>query len=396
MKKIKEQMPYREAFGKNEKRAVMEVIKYYSKQKKDPPYNGLFQKKFCKDFEEYMGGKGFCCAVSSGTSATYVALASLNLPKGSEIIISPVTDSGPLNCIILQGYIPVIADSRKESYNMNLNQIVKKITKKTSAIMAIHSAGEPLEIKEICIEAKKRNVKVIEDCSQAPGARYKGKKVGSFGDVAAFSTVYKKTLQFGGSGGLIYTKSKTLYQSILAHSDRGKELWKNYSHYNDIRKQLFPALNFNINEFSCAIGSASLKRLDQSIKKRNNFLKKLVKALSFSKVCSPYPFNDKFSPFYFPIFVNKRLIKYTKNEFARVLLSKGVNLIPEYGQIVSSWKWARPYMTKNHSTPNAISIRDSSFNLFLNEKYGEIELRKITNTILQVEKKFLKNKYKKN
>lgn len=100
---MKPKIPPRQAFGKKEIKALLNVIKYYSKKKIDPGYNGKFEKKLCKLFAEMMNG-GYADAVSSGTSATYVALNSLGLKKNSEILISPVTDSGPLNSIILSNF----------------------------------------------------------------------------------------------------------------------------------------------------------------------------------------------------------------------------------------------------------------------------------------------------
>ena len=95
-------MPARMAFGEMEKRAVLDVMDFYQRRGEDPPYQGVFEQRLCDSFSKFMGG-GYADAVSSGTAACFVALAALDLPKGSEVLISPVTDSGPLNSIILLG-----------------------------------------------------------------------------------------------------------------------------------------------------------------------------------------------------------------------------------------------------------------------------------------------------
>ena len=110
-------MPQREAFGDLEVSKLNEVVKYYRDLKIDPPYSGKFEEKFCKEFVKYMGGNGYADAVTSGTAAIYTSLRALNLPRKSEVLITAVTDCGPLNCIIIQGLTPKIVDTAKNSYN---------------------------------------------------------------------------------------------------------------------------------------------------------------------------------------------------------------------------------------------------------------------------------------
>ena len=124
-------MPFREAFGDDEERAVIEAIRYYRANNIDPPYNGRFQKELCDSFCNYMGG-GYTEAVSSGTSACFIALASLKLPSGSEVLISPVTDSGPLHAIEMLGLKPILMDSKKRSYNIDCRSVEAKINSNTS------------------------------------------------------------------------------------------------------------------------------------------------------------------------------------------------------------------------------------------------------------------------
>lgn len=217
---MKPKIPPRQAFGKKEIKALLNVIKYYSKKKIDPGYNGKFEKKLCKLFAEMMNG-GYADAVSSGTSATYVALNSLGLKKNSEILISPVTDSGPLNSIILSNFKARLMDSEKKSYNVSLNQLKKRITKNTKAVILMHIAGQASQVGKIKKYLKKKQIFLIEDCSQAPFAKCdfckvqclscKKKYVGEFGDISLFSTMFSKTISSCGSAGLVFTKKKKLF-----------------------------------------------------------------------------------------------------------------------------------------------------------------------------------------
>lgn len=390
-----EPMPLRRAFGKDEVSCLKSAIEYYTSKRQDPPYQGHFEKKFCDAFCAFMGG-GFADAVATGTAAVFVALAALGLPKNSEVIISPVTDSGPLNCIIMQGLIPVVADSAPNSYNIGPEQFLKRITPRTSALLAVHCAGEPLEIDIIVKEARKRGIRVLEDCSQAPGALCKDKRVGSFGDIAAFSTMYRKTLTAGASGGIVYTKDARMHRRALGYADRGKQAWRSDIDLRNPTHALFPALNFNTDELSCAIGIASLKRLQNAIDNRVAFLSNLVELInSESMACRPYAFHNGFSPFFFPVFVDARKLNCSKINFAEALAAEGIGLGAHYGGVISSWGWARRYLSDSFIARNALSTRDRSFNLYVNERYGNKEALDVIKAILKVEKYFLKKKYEK-
>jgi len=382
-------MPARLSYGKDEIKAIDDVVKYYQSRDEDPGYQGYFEEKFCIEFSSFMGG-GYTDAVATGTASIFVALQALQLPKGSDVLISPVTDSGPLNCIILLGLNPVVVDSAKDSYNIDLKQFKKRITPNTSALLLVHTGGEPVEETKLIVdEANENNIKVLEDCSQATGALIDGEKIGSFGQIAAFSTMYRKNLIAGSSGGLVFTKDKELYHLALAYADRGKQIWRTDLNQNDPSSALFPALNMNTDEISCAIGSASLKRLQETIDNRVEFLNYFIPLLEKkSNICTPYKFSDDFSPFFFPIFVDITKLNCSKVEFAKLLNQNGVSNNIHYGCVISEWVWAKEYYKDNYETKNAIEVKNNSFNLFLNEKYTKKEADYIVDTIVKLEGKY--------
>ncbi|MEA1956693.1 MAG: DegT/DnrJ/EryC1/StrS family aminotransferase, partial [Campylobacterota bacterium] len=384
-------MPNRFSYGEDEVKAISDVIEYYKAKDEDPGYQGYFEEKFCEEFSEFMGA-GYTDAVATGTASIFVALQALQLPKGSDVLISPVTDSGPLNCIILLGLNPIVVDSAKGSYNIDLAEFKKRVTPNTSALLLVHTGGEPVaDTKLIVQEAHSRNIKVLEDCSQATGALIDSKKIGTFGDIAAFSTMYRKNLIAGSSGGLVFTKNKDLYHLALAYADRGKQTWRTDLNQNDPSSALFPALNMNTDEISCAIGSASLKRLQDTIDKRVEFLEYFIPLLKEnSKICTPYNFNKDFSPFFFPIFVDISKLNCSKIEFAQALTKEGVGNNNHYGCVISQWEWAKEYYKDDFKAKNAVEVKDNSFNLFLNEKYTKEDAELIVEMICEIEKRYLK------
>jgi len=384
-------MPIRYAYGEKEENELKKMIKYYKSNGEDPKYSGLWEEKFCTAFSKFMGG-GYADAVATGTGAIYVAMKSLEIRPKSEVIVSPVTDSGALSCITEQGHTPVLVDSAKDSYNTNLEEIKKRVTNKTSLLQITHAAGEPVNIDVIIKFAKSNNIKVLEDCSQSIGAQISGKYVGSFGDIAAFSTMYRKNLAANSSSGLVFTnKNKQLYKKILAYADRGKILWDKKLDLRDPKYALFPALNWNTDEFSCAIGLASLRRLKETNRKRNKFLSLLVNLIkSESKICKPYNYHSGFSPFYFPVFVDTKKITCTKIDFARAVAAEGIGLGEYYGCLVDTWPWARKYMKDDFKAKNANKAVNKAFHLYLNENYTNKEAEDIINAIKKVENYFIK------
>lgn len=389
-------MPSREAFGELEVKKLNEVIEYYRNLKVDPPYSGKFEEIFCNEFVEYMGGDGYADAVTSGTAAIYTSLQALNLPKKSEVLITAVTDCGPLNCIIQLGLTPKIVDTAKNSYNSCVGNFLNSISDKTKCVIATHAAGESVHnIDKLYQILKEKNIYLIEDCSQSPGAKWNGKPVGIFSDISAFSTMYRKTLHSGGNGGLVYTKSEELYKMLLASADKGKQVWRKDIDLRNPNFAIMPALNFTTNDLSCAIASASLKRLDETIEQRYKWTKKFSDRLSETKSCYPYRFNNSFSVFFFPVFVKTELISCDKKVFAEALLAEGIGLQPHYGCVISDWKWSKDYMESFDIAKNATDIRDKSFNLFVNEKYSDTEIDDIIGAIQKVEKHYLKKDYEK-
>jgi perosamine synthetase len=384
-------MPARKAFGPDEIAAVNEAITYYNESESDPPYQGKFEQSFCEAYVELMGG-GYADAVATGTGSVFVALEALQLPRGSEVIISPFCDAGPFNCILYLGCVPVVADAAPDSYNAGVEQFVDKITEKTNAIIAVHSAGDPLEIDRLVEEMHQKGIKVLEDCSQSPGALFKEQRVGTFGDISATSTMYRKTLTAGASGGIVFTKDIDLYHRALACADRGKPIWKSDYDFRSPGGHLFPALNWNTDELSCAIGLSSIRRLDAAIQKRMRFVRQLERELSeTSTVCKAYSLPKGASPFFLPIWVEPPKLDCNKLSFAKAVQAEGIDLNPDYNFLISDWHWAAAYVPNGINTPNAKKTRDRSFNLFLNEKYGTQEVLDIITAIKKVEKVYCKN-----
>jgi dTDP-4-amino-4,6-dideoxygalactose transaminase len=275
------------------------------------------------------------------------------------------------------------------SYNVGPEQILERIRDKTKAIVVVHAAGKAVPIEDIAKIAQERGIALVEDCSQAHGATYNGRKVGSFGDVSAFSTMYRKGHATGASGGVVFTKKEDLYYLLRAYADRGKPSWKNDFDEKDPTTFLFPALNLHSDELSCAIGIETLRKLPGTNVARIDFLRKLGQEIKASvHSCDPYPVCEEDAPFFYPIFVKTNELSCTKIEYANALKAEGIPLNPHYKYVVGEWPWVRPYLSDDFVCKNALDCRDRSFNLLINERYGDNEINNIVTAIQKVERFF--------
>lgn len=377
-------MPPRFALGPSEEAMIAECLDYYRSRQLDPGYQGHFEERYCRAFEAYLGG-GHADAVATGTAALYIAVAALALPKGSEVLVSPITDPGTLSAIVLNGLVPKLMDSMPGKYCIGPEQLIERVGPLVKAAIVVHSAGQAAPIDAIVEAAHGCDIKVIEDCSQAHGATWNGRKVGTFGDIAAFSTMYRKAHITGASGGVVYARDEDLFHLALAHADRGKPRWRADFDDRDPSGYLFPALNLHTDEISCAIGLASLARVPESIVARLAFVRSIEEGFSASRICKPYPATDGDSPFIYPVVVDQKRLRCDKTAFAKAILAEGIGLNPHYKYLVRDWEWLRPYLADGFETANARAVRDATFCLYLNEKYGAVEVRDISAAIEKVE-----------
>lgn len=372
--------------GDDEVELLLEAVEYYRNSGMDPCYQGVYEERYCSDFAQYMGG-GHADAVATGTAAVFVALAALNLPPGSHVLVSPITDPGTLSAIILNGLRPKLMDSAPGSFNVDANEVESRIDSNTSAVLAVHNFGRAVEMPEVMNVARTAGIPVLEDCSQSHGARVAGQPVGSFGEIAAFSTMYRKIHMTGASGGLVFSRNLDLYRRATAHADRGKPRWQDDFDDRDPRGYLFPALNLHTDELSCAIGIASLARLDNTIARRQRFVRGIrAGLLQNCDVFRSWLTGEDDAPFVAPIVGAPSLDRDAKIAVAVHLRDGGVDLNPHYQYLVEDWKWVRDYLTDDFEAVNARRMLDRSFFLYLNENYGPDQVDFVVQTIMAAER----------
>jgi perosamine synthetase len=384
-----EPFPQRGNIGPEEKAAIVALLDRAIATGVAPGYNGDEETGYCADFAAFMGG-GYVDAVNSGTAALYVALKALKLPPFSEVIVAAVTDPGGMMPIPLLNLIPVVADTAPGSYNSGPAQIEPLISPLTSAIVVAHIAGEPADMEGIVALAQRYGLPVVEDCAQAHGATLNGRLVGSFGDVAVFSTMSGKHHCSGSQGGLVYTTREALYQEIRRNSDRGKPFFLPPGATNSVA-----ALNLNLNDMAGAIGRVQLGKLPAALARRRWLVAQLREGMEGLRTLALPPLLPGAEAVYWFLRVRFHAGQATcdKASFAQALIAEGLPVTPSYHAALphtQSWFQARhvfgrpgyPWSSPDYrwdpdrtfACPNAHAAMEDHFHIQLHENWGVQEL----------------------
>ena len=248
--------------GEEEKKELLEVIESGYLFRYGDDDNPKFKQKvfqFEKELSSYIGVK-HCVATTSGTAALMCSLAALDIGPGDEVIVPGYTFIASISSIILSRAIPVLAEI-DESLTLDPEDVRKKITDKTKAIVAVHMLGNPCNMDGILKIAKEHNLYVIEDACQATGGSYKGKKLGSMGDIAAYSLNYFKTITTG-DGGAVVTNDDDLYERAFGFHDHGHKPMRAGV---EIGNRSIIGMNFRMSELSGAVALAQTRKLDKIV-----------------------------------------------------------------------------------------------------------------------------------
>ncbi len=256
-------------FEDDEIQAVVDVLKSGQINQ----WTGNEVNAFEKEFAHYIGSE-YAIALANGSLALDIALLAFNIEKGDEVIVTPRTFMASVSCVALRGAIPVFVEVDPVSQNITLEGIARAVNSKTKAVIAVNLAGWPCELDKIKLFCEQKGLVLIEDCAQAHGAEYKGKKAGSFGDCSVFSFCQDKIMTTGGEGGMLLTNNRKIWEKAWSYKDHGKNYTRVFS------KKHAPGFRWLINSFGtncrmtemqAAMGRIQLRKLDGQVEKRRQF-----------------------------------------------------------------------------------------------------------------------------
>ncbi len=275
-------------YSQEESQAVSQVLS----SNKVNYWTGDEGRKFESEFAKWTGCDK-SIAVTNGTLALDLSLKALNVGRGDEVVVTSGSFMASASCIVNAGAKPIFADVDPVSQNITAGTIKAVLTPNTKAIICVHLAGWPCDMDPVMTLAKEHNLYVIEDCAQAHGAKYKGKSVGSFGDIGAWSFCQDKIMTTGGEGGMVTTNDEILWKKMWSYKDHGKS-WD--AVYNKKHPPGFRWLhesfgtNYRLTEMQSAIGRIQLTKMPEWTIIRQSNAKVLDEILSpFSAIRTTIP-----------------------------------------------------------------------------------------------------------
>ena len=343
-------------------------------------------------------GTNYAVTCASGTGALHGVLTALDFSPGSEIIMTSVADIGIVLPVIYENLIPVFADLDKETYNIDPNSVEEKITNKTKAVIAVHLAGSPSDLNQLKIICDKMGLVLIEDFSQAHGAEYKEKKVGSIGLISYGSFQQSKQIT-SGEGGVIVTNDKSLADRALIGVDKG---WERQRPLEE-RMYKFLAPNVRFNAVQAAVLLPQISTLDDIVERKRHIAQLLYKNLMpVSDHIKPQKVlkDAKHSYYSFPLYVlsnqeyRDSLLNVLNSKFNLYCAFGYANPLPLYlcvNALINPKKYGKGFKySKNEypkgTCPNAEDLLKRSFLIPFNENFSDDEILDISDRIISAVK----------
>ncbi len=335
-------------------------------------WTGKVGMEFEKKWADWNGVR-FAISTTNGTSALHTALGGLGIGPGDEVITTPYSFIASSFCVVQAGAIPVFADVKREDHCIDPEDIKKKITPRTRAIIPVHLYGNVCDMDEIMEIAKAHNFYVIEDSAEAHGATYKGKKVGCIGDVGAFSFCQNKTFTTGGEGGMVTTNNEEVAWRCRSFRDHGYDVERRISLLElegalpYIHKMV--GFNYRMTEMQSAIGVKEMERLDSwNLPRRRRNGEMLIPELKDLPQIQYLPVHDqeKVNGFYvFPVVLNLERLTCDKKTFLDAIVAEGVPAWREfwpqsykeraYQEHNGFGRFKFPFCSKEYTTPESVA-----------------------------------------
>ncbi len=324
---------------------------------------------FENNFKKFVKAK-YCVSLANGTDALEIAISSLNLKKNSEVIVPVNTWISTAEAIVSNGLIPIFCDVNLSDYSICVNDLKKKITSKTKAIIIVHLYGIPSNISEVKKLSVKNNIKIIEDCAQAHGTKFLNKHVGTFGNVGTFSFFPGKNLGGFGDGGAIVTNSSQIYKYALRARNHGAI--NKYDHK-------FSGRNSRLDTINAAVLNIKLKNYKKVIKIRNKIANVYFKKLKNLGDIELFDLSKKNTHSFHQFVIRTKY----RNTLARNLKKNGIQTMVHYPYMLNELKFFG-----KHKIYKAKDLGEKILSLPISEEHSLKEINYVINKI----KLFYKNK----
>ncbi len=343
--------------------------------------------KFEKMFADYKGVP-YAAALYSCTAGLHLSCLALDLKPGDEIITTAMTFAATINAIIHSGATPVLADIDPVTWNIDPEEIEKKITPKTRAIIPVHFAGRPCDMDSIMDIAQRHNLFVIEDCAHAIETEYKGRKAGTFGDFGVFSFYATKNIVTG-EGGMVISKDENKINRIkmLGLHGMSRDAWKRFS--DEGYKHYFvkeAGFKYNMMDLQAALGIHQLPRVDKYHKRREEIWNRYMEAFSDLPIGLPAPVEEETRHAFhlFTITINKEKNGISRDEFLEEMTNYNIGVGVHYLAIPEHSFYKRRFGWKPEDYPEATKFGRETVSLPLSPKLTDNDVEYIIDTVKKI------------
>jgi dTDP-4-amino-4,6-dideoxygalactose transaminase len=376
---------HRPAIGEEEIRSVVETLR------SGWLTTGFKVKRFEEDFAGYIGAK-HAVAVNSGTAALHLALDAIGIEEGDEVIIPTMTFAATAEVVLYFKAKPVLVDCQNDTFNLDPTRIEAAITPKTKAIIPVHMAGQPCDMDEILSIARKYDLRVIEDAAHSLPAGYRGRTIGTIGDITCFSFYATKTITTG-EGGMATTGNSEWAKRMRIMSLHGisHDAWKRYtkegSWYYEI---LSPGFKYNLTDIAAAIGIEQLKKCDEFRRARQNIARIYEKAFAeLEEVQVPVCRKDIQHAWHlFVIQLNFERFKINRAQFIEALQEKQMGTSVHFIPLHLHPYYRDKFGYKPEDFPNASSAFERIVSLPIYPGLSEADVEKIAGAVRDIAQQY--------
>ena len=344
-------------------------------------------KSFENEIASYVGAK-HAIALSSCTAGLHLALVAAGIGKGDEVVTSPLTFPSTVNSILQVGAIPILADIRPDTYNIDPKKIEPLISASTKAIIPVFYGGQPCDMDDIAGIAKQHDLLVIEDAATGIGSKYKGRYAGGFEERVTVFSFYANKVMTTGEGGMLLTDMDELAAKarILSLHGMSRNAWKRYSAagswYFEIDE---PGFKYNMTDIQAALGLCQLKRLEWFIERREAICEKYDKAFSrMDEIITPYISSDvRSSRYLYPILIDGENVNINRNDFIEALKAENIGVSVHYIPVHHHPYYCKKFGYKKGDYPVTESVFDRLISLPL---FPEMKDKDVQDVIICVQR----------
>jgi dTDP-4-amino-4,6-dideoxygalactose transaminase len=348
---------------------------------------GPLVKKFEESFAEYKGAR-FAVALNSCTAALHLSMLALGVKPGDEVLVPSMTFAATANTVVHAGGIPVLVDCERDSMNIDPQDIQRKITSKTKAIIPVHFAGRPCNMKAIMAIAKKNRLKVIEDCAHAIESEYHRQKAGTFGDMGCFSFYVTKNIVTGEGGMLLSSKKRYAdLIKVLALHGMSKDAWKRFSdrgykHYDVV----YPGFKYNMMDIQAALGIHQLSRIEKYWRRRQQIWHRYNEAFKKLPVFLPAAVeeNTKHAYHLYTLFLDIKKLKISRDQFLERMTGRHIGIGVHYRALHLHPFYKKKFGYRKGDFPNAEWISKRTVSLPLSPKLSDDDVKRVIDSVCAI------------